>query len=271
MTFAPRTALPIALLWPLALGMIGCAKRESTLESLVPADPVARSSVPALSRPVLFQPMFIWEEGEPSYQGTGFFARTPDSRIAAVSSAHFLDRDGPPLLEARWLQLPAYQPLATFTQSWGQPGTAGEGMDLRSDYLLMPAPETIPVDLALDLDPRTQPQVNERIWFLNKSDTEELGYELLQGRVVQSDEKYSVVTLDQQIALQSQSGSPFISQSTGKVIGTLSSAEMSGATVRLLLTPSKAILDALAAGREFPQLRDVIGTAHRLGHGTGSR
>jgi hypothetical protein len=206
--------------------------------------------------------MFIWAGSDDTYQGTGFFAKAPNGKIAAVSSAHFLERNGPPLLEAKWLNVHTSKPVATFTLSWGTPGRAGTrypAVDLRSDYLLMPAPESVSADLALELDPRPKPTRNERIWFPNKDDTLPLGYRVVAGTVVESDETYSVVVLDEEITLQSQSGSPFISQATGKVIGTLSSADFGSSRPRLLLTPSGAILAALAKDKDLPELRSVVG------------
>ncbi len=55
-----------------------------------------------------------------------------------------------------------------------------------------------------------------------------------------------------------QSGSPVISQETGKVIGTVAGSSGNGGRV-LLLAPSYAILKALSKDDDFPLLRDVIG------------
>lgn len=209
--------------------------------------------------------MFVWKGADGTYQGTGFFVKAPNGKIAAVSSAHFLDRDGPPLLEAKWLNVFTSEPIATFTRSWGMPGREGTSLptpDFRTDYLLMPAPESTSLDLTLELDSRPTPAIGERIWFPNKDDTLPLGHRVVAGTVVVADEKHSGIVLDEEIELQSQSGSPFISQATGKVIGTLSSANF-GRRPRLLLTPSSAILAALAKDNEFPELRSVIGKQDR--------
>ena len=230
-----------------------------------PASPARGPDVLAVGRPeraILFQPLFKWLGAEPTYQGTGFFVKAPDGRVAAVTSAHFLDRDGPPLLEAKWLDVRTQEPVATFTQSWGPPGSQGTTqpvVDLRSDYLLLPAPEGVPADLALQWDPRLAPDRGERVWFPNKDPDAPLGYQLLPGTVVEARPKYSLVALGQVVKLQSQSGSPVVSQATGKVIGTLSRGLEQRDKTLLLLAPSHAILEALARAKEFPLLRDVIG------------
>jgi hypothetical protein len=205
--------------------------------------------------------MFIWRTGAPTHQGTGFFATAPDGRVAAITSSHFLDRHGPALLEARWLDIRTQAPVATFKLSWGPPGTGSTDtptLDLRRDYLLLPVQDRVPGDLVLELDPRAQPEVKERIWFPNKDKTAPLGYRLVTGTVVAADVKYVSVILDQPVPLVSQSGSPIISQATGRVIGTLSRGGQERGQTLLILAPASALLEALTKS-DFPPLRQVIG------------
>ena len=122
-------------------------------------------------------------------------------------------------------------------------------VDLRRDYLLMPADGTISDQLVLELDTRKKPEVGERVWLPNKDSEAKLGFVLVSGKVKEATEKYSVVELDRVIKLQSQSGSPIISQSTGKVIGTLSRAPGGEGKTVLSLAPARALFDALARNR----------------------
>ena len=211
---------------------------------------------------ILFQPVFIWRSGAPTHQGTGFFTKAPDGRVAAVTSAHFLDRHGSALLEARWLDIRTQTPVATCKLSWGPPGNDGTDtptLDLRRDYLLMPVQDRVPDEQVLELDPRAKPEVKERIWFPDKDKAVPSGYRVVTGTVVAADVKYISVILDQPITLVSQSGSPIISQATGRVIGTLSRGGRERGKTLLILTPASALLEALARYRNFPRLRDVIG------------
>ncbi|MBY0526424.1 MAG: hypothetical protein K2R98_23725 [Gemmataceae bacterium] len=212
--------------------------------------------------------MFVWQGADPTCQGTGFLAKAPNGKIAAVTSGHFLNRDGPRLTEARWLDVRTNEVAIRLTKSWGPPG--GEGVtepvvDLRGDYLLMPVDEKVADELVLELDTRKQPAVGERVWLPNKDSDAKLGYELVSGKVTEATEKYSTVELDRAIKLQSQSGSPFISQSTGKVIGTLSRAPGSEGKTVLVLAPARALVDALSREGNFPLLLDVIGKAKKRG------
>jgi hypothetical protein len=219
----------------------------------------------ALSPPnnqILFQPLFIWRGDIPSQQGTGFFTKTPDGRVAAVTSAHLIDPQGPTLLEARWLDSRTRVPVAILKQSWGPPGRGGTddpNYDLRSDYLLLPVEVMISPERILELDSRPLPDLRERVWFPNKDRNASPGYRIVNGTVAAVEVKYLTVILDQPIALSSQSGSPIISQVTGKVIGTLSRAGQERGRTILLLTPAAAILKALADHQSFLPLRQIIG------------
>src|SRR3990172_8408362 len=241
-------------------GHLSETKRDATFDD---REATSTNIVSTLKKPILFQPMFIWATSETTYQGTGFFVRAPSNKIVAVTSGHFLNTDGSPLTEARWLEIRSERPMATFTSSWGPPGSEGTIqpiVDLRRDYLLMPAPGDVPADVVLELDRRETPDLGERIWFPNKTPRAELGYEAVEGMVVEADLKYSIVVLDGLIELVLQTGSPIISQKSGRVIGTLSRGgePHEGKTV-LFLAPASGILKALIEANEFPRLQDVIG------------
>jgi hypothetical protein len=263
-----------------------------------PADPpaaIAEQAAKPATRPpgkeILFQPMFVWENSVPTHQGTGFFVNAPGGKVAAVTNMPFLDVDGPRLHEARWLSLADDKPVAVFKRSWGPPGTAAairmtagkdpDGKpkvvtlprpDKRTDYLIMPAPAGTPAGVALELDPRTMIDPGERVYFHDKCSFGQKDYAVLEGQVIKSSPEQYQVMLDQDIKPDSQSGSPVISQTTGKVIGIVAGIGDpgdnpvgalfggGGGPPRLLvLTPSCAILKALEDGREFPILADVIG------------
>lgn len=224
-------------------------------------DDAAASPAPP-NQPILFQPQFAWANREASQQGTGFFTAGPGGKVAGVTSAHFLDFNGPALLEATFLAVPTLRPLASFTRSWGPPGNAGtlEPIDLRRDYLLMPAEDEVPAQVLLHLDDRDHPDVGERVWLPDKNFDVQLGFDLVEGRVMEAGQRYLVVQLDRRIKLQSQSGSPILSQRTGNVIGTLSRAQedQQGRTL-LLLAPANSIRAALASQAQMPPLRSVVG------------
>jgi hypothetical protein len=114
-------------------------------------------------------------------------------------------------------------------------------------------------EIALTLDRRKSVEKGERIWLPNKDDEAELGFTLVEGAVTEVAEGYYTVVLDERIELQSQSGSPFIGQKTGGVIGTLSSASESEEKQEIFLTPASAIVAAIEGAKETPALRAVVG------------
>lgn len=219
----------------------------------------AAVSLPA--GPLVYQPVFTWADGEQTAQGTGFFAYAPSDEVVAITSAHFIDFSGPALLEAHWLDNVRFTPVCKFTNSFGQPGRPPLGDDLRGDYLVLDAVRlSVSQDRPiLQLDPRPAPDVGERVWLPNKDETVLLGHRPMAGTVVEASEQYAVILFDEHFRLQSQSGSPLVSQQTGQVIGTLSRGGELRGQAFIYTAPARPILDAISNAAERPLLRTVVG------------
>lgn len=262
---APETRLPAEAFSP---------PRVSATPRGVPSPPAAtaiepRAALPVPSNPMeipngvlVYQPQFLWADNSETMQGTGFLVATPDRQVVGVSSAHFLDFEGPRLLSANWCDVRDDRPIVRFTQSLGRPGHAGQdegSIDLRSDYIILAPDQPVTGRPVLELDPRPMPELNERVVLPNKSDREPQGYEWREGRVVERDAGYFGVDFETSFPLQSQSGSPLISKATGRVVGTLSrGGERLGRTV-ILVAPASGILAAIRAGDQRFPLQDVVG------------
>lgn len=215
-----------------------------------------------LDQPILFQPVFLWADSKETRQGTGFLVKAPNGKVSGVTSAHFIDFDGQPLKKAAWVDIRTKKHVIRFTKSYGMPGDGGTSnifkIDLRSDYLVLSGEMEVPDNLLLQLDERVSPEVGERVFFPNKDSNQAIGFQIVGGQVSEANPGYYIVELDTAVTMQSQSGSPIISQSTGKVIGTLSRS--SGKETRTLhLTPSSSILETMKSSVEFPELEKVIG------------
>ena len=78
------------------------------------------------------------------------------------------------------------------------------------------------------MDPRTAIDPNERVYFHDKCAFAQKGYAVLEGAVIKTAPEQYQVMLDQDIKPESQSGSPVISQTTGKVIGIVAGTSESG-------------------------------------------
>jgi hypothetical protein len=225
------------------------------------APPMKVSSEQLPQGGLVFQPKLHFASGEPTYQGTGFFVKHGGS-VVAVTSAHFLEAKGPRLLRAEWLRVGGEKEhvVASCSRSLGMPGKGFDPYldDLRGDYLVMPLESTVPEDVVLELDEREKPRWRERVWLPNKDPGAPRGYQLLEG-VVELSTSDAIRVEFPRFELESQSGSPVISRTTGKVIGTVSRGCEESGKMRLQLAPSRAILDAIAAARDRPELKNVIG------------
>ena len=114
--------LIILIIFGLLLSLVfvssGCTKSEPPPPSIV--------SKP--EGPLVFQPKLNWANDKVTHQGTGFLVQTPAGEIAGITSAHYINFDGPALSSVTWLEIPGYDPLITFEYSLAHrknPGTPG--------------------------------------------------------------------------------------------------------------------------------------------------
>lgn len=221
-------------------------------------------TVPQPTGQLVFQPRFQFADGETTHQGTGFVVATADGQRVGVTSAHFLDFEGAPMVSAEWLAVPDDSEVFQFTHSLGAPGDGGQVgpdvFDLRRDYFIIVGDEPATVDCQpLELDDRPRPKVGERVWLPNKDADAPEGYEMVAGFVDEVADEYIGIELDDEIQLQSQSGSPIISQRTGKVLGTLARGGSDGGKTFLRLCPAKGILEVIAANPPTMKLEQAVG------------
>jgi len=165
------------------------------------------------------------------------------------------------MVSAAWIAFPEFEAVTEFEYSYGAPGDEGtlEPIDLRRDYLIVAGEKNATEVTPLELDERKVIDENERVWLPNKDQNTTEGHTLVEGTVVEASKEYVTVILDEEITLQSQSGSPLISQQTGKVIGTLSRGGNSDGSTVLFLCPARSILDAIEKEPSLVPLRKAIG------------
>jgi hypothetical protein len=239
----------ISILFFLLGSTTGCGQRTSTVD------------VPPPVGTIVFQPQFHFADGTTAQQGTGFFAEGPNGALFGVTSSHFLDFNGPQMIAAEWVTVADGVVATKFVASYGVPKAQdGESPDRRTDHFMVLGEDVSVPHLRMILDERNMPEVGERIWFPNKTWETPAGHTMVAGTVEESTQEYSVVELDELIVLQSQSGSPIISQLTGKVIGTLSGGHDDGVTY-LTLCPSHAILGAMTAGAKSTRFEKIFDAA----------
>ena len=127
--------------------------------------------------------------------------------------------------------------------------------DLRDDFVIF-IDDNTDIDITpLELDDRKKAEEGERVWLPDKDGDQPDGYTLVEGTVIKAGTLSSQIQLDKRIVLQSQSGTPIISQYTGKVIGLLTWGR-----ARIIgIAPSKPILDAISEEKYRHLLEDVVG------------
>ncbi len=218
------------------------------------------NSADTLYENIVLQPQFCWADGSCTYPGTASFVRGPKGKVIALTSAHFLNFSGPQLSHVNFLSVNTKKPVATSTRCWGQPGQEGcyQPVDLRSDYLLLVVEGKIPSQKVLQLSGRSGCAEGEKVWFPNKNPLSPHGHDRIEGTVAEAQNTFLKVILDREIDLNARSGTPVLSEKTGKVIGILTGGETRGNRSVLYLAPASSIHKALKA-HEYPLLRDVVG------------
>jgi hypothetical protein len=225
----------------------------------------AASGVPAPTGQLVLSQTLDFSDGDQTMQGSSFLARTPGGSVVIVTAAHFLDFEGPALER---LSVFGEGKVATSTVAFGPPGNAGEdsptSRDYREDYLLL-LPETEPVGATvLEMDERARTSIGEKVWLPDLVGFGIRKQVLWTGTVADAKPGYVAVLFDsgQNIQLMGASGSPVISQRTGKVIGLLSrGGELDGDSYSLL-TPAPGILKAMREAERSgkrPRLRECVG------------
>jgi hypothetical protein len=188
--------------------------------------------------------------------GRGFLFRLPDGQIVGVTTAHSLSFNGQLPLRSIALALgERSQPLIEFDTLRGEPGTARTGEDMTIDYVLLNAPIDPPIDPALILepDPRGLPQAGERAALYSLVADQP---HVFRGSVLSVDPSAVWVVMDAAFDPSGLSGSPFVSEHTGKVIGMAIATTKRGGKVLLGLDPIGSLVEKAVAAQTFPKIAE---------------
>ena len=188
--------------------------------------------------------------------GRGFLLRLPGGQIVGVTTAHSLSFNSqPPLRSIALAQGEWSRPVIEFDVLRGEPGTARTGEDMTIDYALLEAPIDRLIDpaLILDPDPRGLPEAGERVALYSFVDDQP---RVFQGVVLSVDPGAVWVVMDEAFDPSGLSGSPFLSQHTGKVIGMAIATTKRGGKVLLGLHPIGSLVEKAKAALTFPKIAD---------------
>jgi hypothetical protein len=167
--------------------------------------------------------------------GSGFLLRLSDGQTAGVTTAHSLMIGNPdhPLQQIAFGVAGQTSFVAEFNTLRGQPGRARRDADMTVDYVLLQPHQPIDPGFVLTPDPRGAPQPGERVWLINGQRDADSGQRMQEGTVHSVSHTAVWVMMDKSFYPGLASGSPFVSQHTGQVVGMLIAGSLRGR--RLLL------------------------------------
>ncbi len=229
----------------------------SSLPPVIPAVPTL--TAPRGTLPTASVGLVEWTRyGAGNYHpvGRGFLLRLPGGKIIGVTTAHSLSFNSQPSLRSIALAQGEWsRPVIEFDALHGEPGTARTGEDMTIDYVLLDAPLDRPIDPALILspDPRGLPEAGERVMLYSFVDDQS---RIFQGAVLSVDPGAVWVVMDEAFDPSGLSGSPFLSQHTGKVIGMAIATTKRAGKVLLGLHPIGSLVEKALAALTFPKIAD---------------
>lgn len=184
--------------------------------------------------------------------GSGFLLRVAGGEVIGVTTAHSVGDVGDPanLLEQVAFQIPGRDGFVVeFDVLYADPGQPRTGDDMTVDYLLLKPSGTLDLGLALEPDPRGAPQPGERVSLISGLGDGTGGRRLIGGTVQWVDIEAVWVLMDNMEFPGGMSGSPLVSDYTGRAIG-MAIAEMPrGSRYLIGVHPIASILAKAAAAR----------------------
>jgi len=191
--------------------------------------------------------------------GSGFFLRLADGAVVGLTTAHSVpslgSADEP--LERIALRLPDGQGfVAEFDTLYGLPGVPRTGGDLTVDYVLLKVDQPVDADLVLAPDPRGAPQPGERVQIMGGLGELNNGQRLFSGTVLRVNAHGAWVLMDDNFEPGEMSGSPFVSEYTGQVVGLAIAVAHEGDRILIGVNPIGHIVQIAEAAREFPKIAE---------------
>jgi hypothetical protein len=188
----------------------------------------------------------------------GFLIRLSDGEIVGVTPAHGFSFDNPdhPLEQIALGVAGRTDFMAEFDTLRGQPGQPRTGGDMTVDYVLLQADQPIDPNFVLTPDPRGAPQPGERVSLFSCSGDGRGSQRVLEGTVQSVSDTAVWVLMDELFNPDGMSGSPFVSQHTGQVVGMAIAVTPRGHRLLLGVHPIGSIVQLAESATEFPKISD---------------
>jgi hypothetical protein len=249
----------------LALGVVVAATvaaislvNSARFPALEPTPPLPVIHAPRGELPV--GPMGLVEyihyaDAEYNRVGCGFILRLDATHLIGVTTAHSMSFSAAASLQRIALGV-ADRPdfVAEFDRFHGLPGEARSGEDMTVDYVLLRAESAGPIDPALILkpDPRGLPQPGERVILYSGLH----GGQTYRGTVQTASPQAVWVVMDDALDPGGLSGSPFVSQHTGRVVGMVIATTRRGGHVLLGAHPIGSLVRLAETATKFPLISE---------------
>ena len=208
---------------------------------------------------LLYQPQLLWADSMTTLQGTGYVIEH-QNKYFGVTSLHFMNFDAGGLRSATWLDVASERPLATFRTSLGRPvrTTITLMRHIADDFLLLPLSKPPEGGYVLHLEVVDRYEVGTRLWFPNKSRETELGHVWMDAAIAEDAGTHLIVRIREPLTMESQSGSPLLNASTGKVVGMIYGGEIENGHTLLTLCPARSIVKHLNRRQQVTPLSTSI-------------
>jgi hypothetical protein len=196
--------------------------------------------------------------------GAGFLLRLDSGTVVGVTTAHSVDlgNSGRPLERIGFSVSDLSKVLVPFDTLYGAPGVPRAGDNLADDYVLLKMPDPTPAldpDLILQPDSRGAPQPGERVAMFNGRGGDGQGSPReLRGTVQSADESGVWVLMDERFDAGGMSGSPLMSDTTGRVVGMLITGTYRWGHTLLGFHPIGSIVRHAGAAAEFLKIADYL-------------
>jgi hypothetical protein len=186
--------------------------------------------------------------------GSSFFLRLESGEIVGVMTAHGTSlgsREQP-------LEYVAFQ-IAGRTDYVGEfdrlqclPGRHFTLANMTTDYMLLRIEQPIAPEMLLEPDPRGAPQRGERVALFGGVDGS-----THEGTAHWVTDKTVWILMDEQFWPGLMSGSPFVSQHTGRVVGMALADANAGDKHFIGMNPIGAIVERAESSTEFPKMNEL--------------
>lgn len=190
--------------------------------------------------------------------GSGFLLGLGSGDVVGVTTAHSVSLGDPdrPVERIALRVAGRADPVAEFDMLWGQPGQPRTGEDLTVDYVLLRMDQSVDPGLVLAPDPRGLPQPGERVSLISGQGDGNGGRRLLEGTVQSVGDTAVWVLMDELFPPGMMSGSPFVSQHTGRVVGMAIAVTPRRDRLLLGAHPIGSIVRLAEAATEFPRMAE---------------